>query len=387
MVTDFNIKKTPYCAVGDYVTDDTAAIQAAIIDAEAVGGKVIAPYGRYHTSTPLIVSDRMILEGDGYADDAGAGYAGSVVFNNNLKGTIFYPGAHDAFQITSNSAVQMQQFQIAYNQSAPSGSNWAGIHATPPTGSNCRSVFQDIGITCADNGLLLTNMMEFRINNVNLLYGFNNGIVVNNPLYPSWGDCFIENSTMWGNGVYFTCHIYVGSCGGLRIINNKMNGGNPTASNGILLTPNLAVSQNMEPIIIVGNSLEGQAVGINLVNGHPATASMTEVVICGNQIWSGTNAILCNTSGTPKWLNGFSITGNVLMSLNGSAQPVVLLDNAQMGIITGNQFAFSAGGAGTGLILGALTSNVNVQSNVYGAGMTPVNNAAGAANKVGGGSP
>lgn len=382
----FNVMDSPYFAKGDYTTDDTAAIQAAIRDAEMAGGRLIAPYGRYRTSSPLVISDHLLFEGDGYPDDSGAGYAGSVVFDPNLKGTVFYPGAHDAFQVVSNRAICLRQFQIAYNQAAPSGSNLAAIHCAPPVGCNTRSIFRDITITCADNGIIFNNMMEFRVENVNPLYGFANGFVINNPLYPSWGDCFIEGCTSWGNGVYFTCHVYVGSCGGLRLINNKMNGGNPATSSGVLINPNLTVLQNVEPLILVGNSIEGQAVGVNFANAYPLTASITEVVLTGNQIWSGTNAIRCNTNGVNKWLNGFTITGNALMSI-GAGQPVVLIDNAQIGTVSANQLVLSGPGNGTGIILGSKTSGINVQSNVYSSNITtPVNNAAGTANKVGGGS-
>lgn len=386
-MTYFDITTSPYFAKGDYTTDDTIAIQAAITDAEAAGGKLIAPYGRYRTSAPLIINDHLLLEGHGYPDDGGAGYASSVVFDSALKGTVFYPGAHDMFQITSNCAVQMEKFQIAYNQSAPSGHGYAGIKTLPASGINVRSVFRDINIVCADIAMIMNNALEFRVDNVNMLYGFQSGITIENPVYPSWGDSSIQNCTMWGNGVYQTSHVLIKSHGGLRIINNKMNGGNPTTSSGVLFSPTGTATQNAEPLIINSNSMEGQAVGINFANGHPNTAAITECVINGNQIWAGVNAILSNTSGTPKWFNGFSITGNVLMTLSGASQPVVLLDNAQMGIIVGNQLAFASGGTGTGIILGAKTSGINVQSNVYGAGMTTqVNNAAGAANKIGGGS-
>lgn len=391
MTAYFNIRKTPYSAVGDYATDDTAAIQAAINDAEAVGGRLIAPPGRYHTTAPMVISDHLLFDGDGYPDDGGALYAAGyggipLAFNNNMKGTIFYPGCHDCFQNVSNNAVQMQGFQIAYNQSAPSGSNLAAIRNSPTTGVNVNSVFRDIAIQAADNGVVLNNMLHFRIDNVNTLNGFQNSISISNAAYPSFGDSSIQNCTLWGSKV-LTAHINVGSHGGLRIINNKFNDGDPTASCGILFNPSLSVIQNMEPVVIVGNSVEGQAVGICFVNAHPTTATMTEVVITGNQIWAGTNAILANTSGTSQWLAGFTITGNVMMTLNGAAQPVVLIDNASMGVITGNQFAFSGSPGGTGVILGAQTSNINVQSNVYGANIiTPVNNAAGTANRVGGGS-
>ena len=45
-----------YGAVGDGVTDDTAAIQASIDAAELVNGQVFVPAGRYRTTSPLTVT-------------------------------------------------------------------------------------------------------------------------------------------------------------------------------------------------------------------------------------------------------------------------------------------------------------------------------------------
>lgn len=69
--TIFNVKYAPYNAKGDGVTDDTAAIQAALNAAAAnspnVGGVVFLPPGTYKTSASLVFNaDQIILRGSGW---------------------------------------------------------------------------------------------------------------------------------------------------------------------------------------------------------------------------------------------------------------------------------------------------------------------------------
>lgn len=50
-----NVKDSPYGAVGDGVTDDTAAIQAAVDEALIIGAGVYLPLGIYKITSPIIV--------------------------------------------------------------------------------------------------------------------------------------------------------------------------------------------------------------------------------------------------------------------------------------------------------------------------------------------
>lgn len=61
-----NVKNPNYGAVGDGVTDDTAAIQAAIDAAELVRGRVFIPFGVFPISTGLVINtDSVSLVGAG----------------------------------------------------------------------------------------------------------------------------------------------------------------------------------------------------------------------------------------------------------------------------------------------------------------------------------
>ncbi len=61
-----NVTDAPYNATGDGVTDDTAAIQAAIDAAEAAGGGIVyLPPGNYYISAALEMSSSVTLRGTG----------------------------------------------------------------------------------------------------------------------------------------------------------------------------------------------------------------------------------------------------------------------------------------------------------------------------------
>lgn len=376
--------------------DDTIALQSAINTAQASGDEVLLPAVACRTTSPLTITDRVSIRGVGYQDDLGASYstpyASFYPVPAMVKGSSILPGTHDTLQIATNRAVRLTGFQISYNQNAASGSNLAAIRLSDAGGStdfNNRSVLRDITITNADTGIVLTNAMEFRVDNVNVMYFWTDGIVSNNPHGPSWCDCLITNSTLWGQNLPTVgAQIRVMSGGGLRIIGNKLNVGNGASGSGILLQPSLTVQQTMEPIIIANNSIEGQAVGINIANSNVTNAMITAVVISGNQIWSGVNAIRSNTNGTAKWLSGLSVVGNSLMVVGTpqGGQSVVVLDNANIVQITGNHYALSGGGTGWGNYFGVNTSGVNLQSNSYAPGLTPAFNN-GIGNTIGGGSP
>ena len=65
-----NVKATPYSATGDGVTDDTAAIQAALDDAAEIKGAVIIPAGEYSVSTLDVSGVSMICGEGGYYREA-----------------------------------------------------------------------------------------------------------------------------------------------------------------------------------------------------------------------------------------------------------------------------------------------------------------------------
>jgi hypothetical protein len=87
-----------YGAVGDGVTDDTAAIQAAIDAAELAGEAVYVPTGIYLITSSLDVTDDLkTIYGDGNTSEIRANAAIDAIFDYTSGGTD--TGAHDSMLI------------------------------------------------------------------------------------------------------------------------------------------------------------------------------------------------------------------------------------------------------------------------------------------------
>jgi pectate lyase-like protein len=90
----YNVKNSPYNAVGDGVTNDTTAIQTAINDANAAGGgMVFLPNGNYKVTT-LGLKAEVTIRGTGMRSTLLTGTAGSDIF------VIPNVGAHSMFEIS-----------------------------------------------------------------------------------------------------------------------------------------------------------------------------------------------------------------------------------------------------------------------------------------------
>jgi hypothetical protein len=142
----FNVKLDPYNAVGDGVTDDTAAIQAAI-DA-ASGGSVFLPAGQYVITTTLTVSERTSIAGVGYESQilhTGNNVCFSVETGN--------PGYHDA-------RATLQGFRIT----GSSGASAIGVEIV----DSSHTILRDLRIDdySGGAGLRLRNEAEFCENTV-----------------------------------------------------------------------------------------------------------------------------------------------------------------------------------------------------------------------------
>lgn len=61
----FNVKASPYNAVGDGIADDTIAIQSAVVAASAVSGTVVVPKGTYKLTDSITIAGSCVIQSDG----------------------------------------------------------------------------------------------------------------------------------------------------------------------------------------------------------------------------------------------------------------------------------------------------------------------------------
>lgn len=102
-----SVKDKPYNAVGDGVTDDTDAFEDAIADAMSTGAALHIPRGRYRITRSLVVNRKLIMYGDGAAQN------GTSLINDMVDQTVplldisipsgqsFVTGSIGGFEITT----------------------------------------------------------------------------------------------------------------------------------------------------------------------------------------------------------------------------------------------------------------------------------------------
>jgi hypothetical protein len=372
-------------AVGNGTTDDTAAQQAGINYCVTIGCELYYPPGTYKTTASLTISSRIKIRGAGFQGDSGGGFGGSGVSQSTgfLSSTIVCAATINCIVATTNKSVQIQELQVTYPSTPTPGTAAITIQAIAGAGNaNTQSTIHHVMITGADTGIILTNCLDFRINNNDILYGVTYDIIVNSPNFPSFQQASISDNELWGAGnAGFQAHILVQAGGDLRIENNKISTGGVN-TNGIAFLGASSGSQNMEPLVVTGNTIEGPQ---NCIAFSTANASFTasQIVITGNQLWCGGKSLLVNSFGTGQYVIGLTVTGNVLTVNGGAGVNPVQIDNVKNATFTGNTLNCSGGcSASIGFLLSSHTTGIVVSNNSYDAGYTTNVSNSGTSNSV-----
>ena len=343
-----------------YGTDNTTFIQAAINQAQTTGDEVFIPPGSWIISATLNITARVGIRGVGYQGDSGLIYLTTVVTKAaGWLGSTFICANFNAITVTTNDSIRIQGLQIVY-PSIPVGGTVGivGNSLAGSTNANTYSVIRDVNIVGADYCISITDWYDFKIDNCNFLNHGNTGIQLAPTHYPNYGDAFITNCTFASGAA--SHHIAILSGGGLKIVNNKLNYGAGT-SQGIVIAPNLNNGSFIEPLVIVGNSIEGQQQGI-LFTRSSGNTQVSQVVITGNQIWVGTNCIqMLDNAGS--WINGVTISGNFLCT-NTNAATLLDFGGCQNVSVNGNSFSTAAAG-GVAITINTNATNIAQKGNTF----------------------
>lgn len=364
-IASTNISITYFGGVGDGVTDNTAALNAALASLSGNGGSVYFPPGNFKFLTAISYTVASI---PGSVTFKGAGADVTTLFFPSTNGIIIdlsspYQTFHVRDLTFASGTSSGLLSGLIINQSSPEGaffqSDVTGVNfrANIPGGTGWGNGF-------VSNGASATSFVsDYFLNNTNAI---NLGPSVNSPFFGQ--DYNITNCTFFGGT---TGILYGSDIQAVEVSNNYFV--NLTSA---LVVPGGAVGF-LEGLQFTGNSVAVTGTGINL------NAAVSQVTITGNLFTSATaNTNLLISLGVA---SGFTIVGNTFSGTGGggmSGITVFATTAGTGGTIVGNSFQ----SLNAAVTLAGGTSGINVQSNVYVGNSSNVTNGS-SASTVGGGSP
>lgn len=327
-------------AVGDGVTNDTVAIQAALDAVAVTGGSVYAPAGTYRVSDELTVASNTAVIGDGIEVTLF-----SATSSMTSAQAMFYGNASDS--------MRFENFSILGNTNGTNGAG-SGIHCKTGSGNQIRNVF-----------ISNTTQAGIRLEEQN----------------SAWVDsCWLQSNGRTG---YTDNHgIMVYSAAGstvdnynIKITNNKINN---AFRKGIT---DYAPNADVYDILIDGNTVESCGLGgiyigtpqgrdIRITNNYVAGCYVniqygpgTNSIIDGNNVqnatgdygigfYDSTNLVVSNNTVVGSEISGIDtvivpgtrnsqvlINGNIVHNSNRSTAgfgPGIYIDDCDNAVVTGN---------------------------------------------------
>jgi hypothetical protein len=248
---------------------------------------------------------------------AGSGINGTTG-GDTLNGTVLSRAAGiNGIKITTAQPVTLRDFELRGADTTSTG-----LTVAPTSGINTHSDFTRLKFynglkaisTVSAAGLLIEKCF------LEQLYG--NAVTIQDVVAPDAGDSIITRCTFSG---VLGANIVILSSGGLRVVNNKINGG----SYGILMQLDPAATTGV--LIVSANSMEGiTGPGIQLEQQAPFTGSYQIVIISSNEIAAATSGIsIAAGGGASNWMTDLSIGGNVIFFGSSAAGASVGVDVAR----------------------------------------------------------
>jgi hypothetical protein len=339
-------------AVGDGVTDDTAAIQAA----HTTGATVYYPSGTYKTTSQIVISAGGIV---------GDGPTKSIIncTDTSSNAAIKFTGAYTTLSGGLSSGVPtFADFTLNGNLLKSTG---AGLQFLPASGETSFANLSNVEISYFPTNVDFVAASFFIVNGCFFRGHTASGISVNNTNNNDSGDSVIS-SCVFNTSSTTAAQIRHLTSGGLKILGNKLLGGGYGYLMEYTGTTDTAI------VNIVGNSIENFSTGaITFTKVSVGLASFKNVIISGNEMavsLATPTAYLISTD-AGAWLQNVSITGNVLQLPGVTNSYGIAAVGITSLIVEANTFR---GNGGTSQAIG-LTSCVDVKigTNVYSNITTP----------------
>jgi parallel beta-helix repeat protein len=353
-----NVRSAPYNAKGDGITDDTAAIQAAVNAVAGTGGEVTIPAGTYlinpianngnagialGSSMTLNLEDGAVLQARSTATSGYVVLQLNGVHDVNLTGGTVL-GNRDNNTITdtveAGMGIQVKASRHVVVENMNVSNCWAdGIYVV--AASQDVTISQVVANNNRRNGMSIVSVSDMVVRGCtfeNATGSMENGAMANGggiDVEPNPGDT-IDTVLFAG------CSFRNNAAGGL-------GASVPVANTGLAFTRN---------IYVVGNTVSGNPYrGINVSNFSDA------VVVNNTVTGNGQYGILFQTQATNAVCTGNSVTGTTGVPGNGIDE-----DSCSGNLLTGNT---CTGNAGHGLVSAGCTGGAISGNTLSGNGIAP----------------
>lgn len=327
-----------YGVVCDGATNTQAAIQKAMDVAmgSTIARTLVLPDGDCRIGSKLNITAAIKMIGHGP-------YRTKISWTSTTM---------DVLDIQTDARVDIQ----GINFSGPAGATAGSVIKVSGSGTqNLFSTFRDLAINQGFTHFNFIKAADYTIDNVYLSEYVTYGVLIDNTYDEDAGDSVITNSTLSSTQANSEAIHQVAS-GGLKIIGNKIIGGNYGYRGVIGATVQTSI------LIIKGNSIEGHTVaGISLERGGVG-AQFSNVIIDGNQI-AGQQFPITFATAASGWLSDCLVSSNVIdiRAAGGTGVTIAGCDN---GIVSGNIFT-SQGGTTFGVSAGVNATGIVIGSNQY----------------------
>lgn len=368
--------------VGDGVADDTAAIQAAINAAQAIGGSVLLGAGAFKISAALAITAHVTVAGCGFQTSPisygfGATPNGFDTRSTGFKASVIICGvANSAFAVATADSVKIHDLHVTYPTVGNAGVAAFSLNtAAGNNGANTNSIIRDVLINNANIGIQAFDWLQFEFDNIHFVLNTYPIICENTTLVNFSG---LPHSASCGDGKITGCTFFVtqGSAAiqllsgsGYRIANNKFQGSNSGLPNAtcILVAPqNLGYAFSMTPGIIADNSFEGFGNGILFAPNASSQGTLSLWTIVGNEFFCTVGINMASGITVPQWMGDITIASNVFTyGQNGSTSPCIVIAGAVDVLVGDNVFGGAAAALGAAISIGANTANIKIGNNLY----------------------
>lgn len=315
----FNVQS--FGALGDGVTDDTAAINSAIAALDAAGSGVLYfPAGTYMTGGGLTaISAGGVVQGEGTTrGTTGPAFTGSMVVSSSPSASLF--------TVTSDRLV-FQDIALL-NNSPTTPTAGAGITVTGSGNIGTRVDYENVHVERFYNGIDVQVGFQWTMRSCFIQGAVNYGLRIRNTVNGDAGDWSISDSAFYAAYYNGAAAIRIESSGGGKITNIKVNmngtvSGNkwvraidvaPASATSVLIVSNSSFENTSGTAINFSNSNSYQLIGINgnefgmygNINPAVSVVGQNNISIANNLIRStaaGVNAIVLNTCDNVRIVN------------------------------------------------------------------------------------